>query len=167
MEEQLSRAKALIQAKQYDQARAILAGMDHPTARKWLAKIDEMDNPFDVTPSSVKSSGTIATKARRRMRGFKTRQRVFWVLAALSLGWILLGFTATSDSVKNAQENSTAQTETQQAAYDAGVGIGAGIGLSIFLCSGGFFFFIFALLAWRNGAGYRAEEHILETVSRE
>lgn len=166
MEDQLSRAKALIQAKQYDQARAILSGMDHPTAHKWLAKIDEMDNPFDVTPTSSNSSPSIATKARRRMRGFKTRQRIFWVLAALSLGWILLGFTATSDSVENAQTQNTAQTEAEQAAFEVGVGLGAGIGLTIFLCSGGFFFIIFALMAWRNGVGYRAEEHILETVTR-
>lgn len=87
MEDRLQRAKTLIQEKKYDEARRLLTGMDHPTARKWLAKLDEMDDdPFDVSP--VKSEA-ISSKAKRRMRGFKTRQRVFWVLAALSIGWIL------------------------------------------------------------------------------
>jgi hypothetical protein len=42
---QLERAKVHIQAKRYPQARAILNDIDHPTAAKWLAKLDEID-PF-------------------------------------------------------------------------------------------------------------------------
>lgn len=35
-------AKQLIQEKQYDQARALLENIDHPTAAKWLAKLNEI-----------------------------------------------------------------------------------------------------------------------------
>jgi hypothetical protein len=35
-------AKQFIQVKQYDQARALLETIDHPTAAKWLAKLDEI-----------------------------------------------------------------------------------------------------------------------------
>lgn len=35
-------ARQLIQEKKYDQARALLETIDHPTAIKWLAKLDEI-----------------------------------------------------------------------------------------------------------------------------
>lgn len=38
----LQEAKLLIQAKQYDDARKLLESIDHPTAIKWLAKLDEI-----------------------------------------------------------------------------------------------------------------------------
>ena len=39
-------AKELIQEGNYDEARAILETIDHPTADKWLRKIDNLDPPF-------------------------------------------------------------------------------------------------------------------------
>jgi uncharacterized membrane protein YgcG len=39
---QLQQARGLIQAKQYAQARKILKKLDDPTARKWLAQIDQV-----------------------------------------------------------------------------------------------------------------------------
>ena len=53
-QEQLTAARDLIKAKQYQQARQVLKGVDHPTARTWLAKLDEIapegpeDDPFSV-----------------------------------------------------------------------------------------------------------------------
>lgn len=38
--EKMQRARELIEAKRYDEARRILRTVDHPTAREWLAKID-------------------------------------------------------------------------------------------------------------------------------
>ena len=35
-------ARELIQEKRYQEARAILQSVDHPTARKWLAKLDQI-----------------------------------------------------------------------------------------------------------------------------
>lgn len=52
--EALLEARELIKAKRYDEARFILKSIDHPTAREWLAKLDQIapppkvnDNPFD------------------------------------------------------------------------------------------------------------------------
>lgn len=53
-DERLAQARALIKAKQYQQARRTLTGVDHPTARAWLMKLDEIapevpeDDPFAV-----------------------------------------------------------------------------------------------------------------------
>ena len=49
--ERLAQARAQIKAKQYQQARRTLTGVDHPTARAWLTKLDEIapveeDDPF-------------------------------------------------------------------------------------------------------------------------
>jgi hypothetical protein len=38
-EQELLRAKKLIQAKRYEDAKALLITIDHPTADKWLAKV--------------------------------------------------------------------------------------------------------------------------------
>jgi hypothetical protein len=40
--QKLAAAKELIKEKHYTEARAILKTMDHPTAKKWLAKLDEI-----------------------------------------------------------------------------------------------------------------------------
>lgn len=60
-DERLAQARALIKAKQYQQARRTLTGLDHPTARVWLAKLDEIapeveeDDPFaDIAPVKPK-----------------------------------------------------------------------------------------------------------------
>lgn len=39
-------AKELIEEGSYDEARAILRKIDHPTASKWLKQIDQIDPPF-------------------------------------------------------------------------------------------------------------------------
>jgi len=39
-------ARELILEKRYDEARIILKTMDHPSARKWLNRLDEIDPPF-------------------------------------------------------------------------------------------------------------------------
>lgn len=47
----LSAAKDLIQKKRYAEARSLLKNINHPTADKWLAKLNEID-PEDVPPSA-------------------------------------------------------------------------------------------------------------------
>ena len=39
-------AKELIEEGSYDEARVILRKIDHPTAKKWLKQIDQIDPPF-------------------------------------------------------------------------------------------------------------------------
>ena len=41
-EQQLAYARTLIQQKEYVRARAVLENTDHPTATKWLARLDDM-----------------------------------------------------------------------------------------------------------------------------
>jgi SPP1 gp7 family putative phage head morphogenesis protein len=45
-------AKELILEKKYAEARKILEGIDHPTARKWLEKLEKLDN-FAPVPTKV------------------------------------------------------------------------------------------------------------------
>ncbi len=47
-------ARQYIEEGNYDKAREILLQLEHPSAQKWLDKIDELDPPFpNVTPSPV------------------------------------------------------------------------------------------------------------------
>lgn len=41
--QKIEKARAYIVAKEYQKARAVLVGVDHPTAHKWIAKIDGLD----------------------------------------------------------------------------------------------------------------------------
>lgn len=50
-------ARELIKEKRYDEARAILREIDHPTAREWLAKLDQIapvpvESPAPIPPST-------------------------------------------------------------------------------------------------------------------
>ena len=40
--QRLARARKLIEEKRYEEAKKILTGLDHDTARKWLAKINDI-----------------------------------------------------------------------------------------------------------------------------
>lgn len=56
-------ARELISEKQYDQARAILKTIDHPTAREWEAKLNNISEPL---PAGV----TAADRAAARMKSY-------------------------------------------------------------------------------------------------
>ena len=43
--EEMLRAKELIKSKQYNEARKILKGIDHPKAREWEAKLPTLPKP--------------------------------------------------------------------------------------------------------------------------
>lgn len=43
--EKMQQARELIQAKRYDEARAVLRGINHEMALDWLDKIDKLDPP--------------------------------------------------------------------------------------------------------------------------
>lgn len=110
------------------------------------------------------------SKSQKRMRGLKTRARLWGVLALLSLGWICYGLFASGTALDEVTSTPVAtvegvDTEDLQDARAAGATIGAGIGITFFLCSGIPFLILFLLLAWRNNAGYRNEERHLETLN--
>jgi ABC-type lipoprotein release transport system permease subunit len=41
--EKMERARILMKVEQYDQARALLETVEHPSAHEWLAKIDDLE----------------------------------------------------------------------------------------------------------------------------
>ncbi len=51
-DERLKLAADLIRQKEYDRAREILATLDHPQAKRWLNRLDELvpPVPYDLTP---------------------------------------------------------------------------------------------------------------------
>lgn len=83
MKEQVESAKAYIKAKQYDDARRILKQVDHPIAKKWLAKIDELSPPENVN------------SPRNLVR--------FWVQLGVSmfLAWIVAGVLDNLENIVN------------------------------------------------------------------
>ena len=89
----------------------------------------------------------------------KFRQRLFWFLAFVALLWMSAGFMVSGDAYSSTVAGVSSES------YQAGAAIGASIGLSLFLCTGLPTFFLFALLAWRNGAGLRAEKRHQEMLT--
>lgn len=51
-------AKELIDEKRYDEARALLRTIDHPTAAKWLDKLDVIAPVTQATTGKVKKKPT-------------------------------------------------------------------------------------------------------------
>lgn len=51
-EQDLLRAKRLIQAKHYEDAKALLVTIDHPTADKWLQRLQVISTAPTVAPPS-------------------------------------------------------------------------------------------------------------------
>ena|SRR3989304_4781640 len=100
----------------------------------------------------------------------KFRQRLFWALAILSLVWIAMGFTATEEAVNEVLQTPVPtlegmSQETADSLQEAGTAIFAGASMTVFLCTGLIGFFIFALLAWRNGVGLRNRRQHEEMVA--
>ncbi len=58
-ETKLARAKEMIQEKRYEEARTLLKTINHPTATKWLAKLEEITPPEpeedEIVPPSLPS----------------------------------------------------------------------------------------------------------------
>lgn len=50
----LEAAKELIKEKRYQEARSILEGVDHPTARLWLSRLDTLMQPSTIGNQSNK-----------------------------------------------------------------------------------------------------------------
>lgn len=56
--QRIEQARVLIVQKEYQKARRLLVGINHPTAHRWIAKIDELD-PRPAAPSSPRRWWTI------------------------------------------------------------------------------------------------------------
>jgi hypothetical protein len=56
--EKMEQARSLIQIGRFDEARDLLRTVDHPTAQKWLDKIDELDPPAAKSTPPAQSRST-------------------------------------------------------------------------------------------------------------
>ena len=85
--EQMLKARELIRQKKYHEARKLLVGIDHPTAKKWIDKIDEilLGDPLPEKRSKEKTEyGCVV----------RSVVLLIFVLASLLLlaSWICEGF---------------------------------------------------------------------------
>lgn len=64
IKDQMLKARELISQKRYDEARAILVKIDHPTARDWLAKLDARAAAGKATSTASKQKPPKAIKAQ-------------------------------------------------------------------------------------------------------
>lgn len=53
LKDDMIRASTLIKTQRYDEARQLLRTIDHPTAREWLMKIDQLDPPRAAAPAAM------------------------------------------------------------------------------------------------------------------
>jgi hypothetical protein len=65
---QFIQARELIKEKRYDEARAILRGIDHPRAREWLAKLDQLTPPPRSELFSIQEQMAVARDLIREER---------------------------------------------------------------------------------------------------
>jgi hypothetical protein len=89
--DQLLAARELLTAKRYDEARALLREIDHPTAREWLAKVDKLaPEPVTDLPAPAAQHDEIVREAQRlllqgeydrvreMLKPLNTRVAAFW-----------------------------------------------------------------------------------------
>lgn len=97
----------------------------------------------------------------------KFRMWLFRILAALTVLYVLVA--ASSAGEINTQSRAECErqfsTPSQIELCMTGSDIGTGLGVTVVLCLGGFFFGIFALLAWRNGVGLRTQRQHEEMLA--
>lgn len=102
---QMLQARNLIKSERYSEARHILKNLDNATARKWMAKLDEID-PFDF--SHVPQSQT-AQALQIPM------QTIMFVLVALGfLAVVFFAIASSSDSNDFESRFEDIKTETAE-----------------------------------------------------
>lgn len=99
IKEQMILARKHIRAKQYSEARAILTPIDHPKAREWLARLDQID---ESTPTMI---GQVPAPPPRS----SSRRGVYWVsaimvIALMGAGSLALFLFSQSNTTLNKNE---------------------------------------------------------------
>src|SRR5579859_3256559 len=86
-------AKQLITEKHYNEARALLRTIDHPTALQWLEKLDTIDPPKVATAQIESQPMPIVVPARKR--GSRVSIEIILVLIIVVGGgfWLVRTFT--------------------------------------------------------------------------
>lgn len=97
--EQMLKARSLIQAKRYDEAREILQRINHPKAREWLNKIEGRASAAQSKPrkptgkpqSAPKSKSAKQAASRKAAAQSNQPSRVFVILAVILVVGLLAG----------------------------------------------------------------------------
>jgi hypothetical protein len=99
---------------------------------------------------------------KQLIRGF------FGIIVLLSVGWLCLGFYATSQAYSEtvADIQATPQSESLQSAGQAGAAIGTGLGLTFFLCTGIPIFLFSLIVYWQMGRSIRRDKDAADTERR-
>jgi len=107
-------AKELIEEKKYDEARSILATVDHPTAREWEKKLDLLQaQASKISPQTEKVEST--TTPSRKKRRLLTLPVIGGILLACILVYIVAGGPQAGEqrrATQTAQAVSAAHTNT-------------------------------------------------------
>ncbi len=89
--QKMLQARDLIREKRFEEARAILQTVDHPTAEEWLRRLDKIDPPVQAEIPPPARVG----RRSRRIYGF-TLLAMIIVIAVVSVGVIVLSTNNTS-----------------------------------------------------------------------
>lgn len=146
------RAKALIQSKKYQEARALLEGINTPRAKQWLAKLAERE---------------LAAKPIKAKIGMKRIFVWIWgILVLLSCGWIVYGIALSGQAFTAVVGTPVPGVDAEiQAAGIVGAGLGAGAGVTFFLCTGGPVFLIALLFYVMTSGRIRREQQHAELLN--
>jgi hypothetical protein len=82
-ETKLAAAKELIQEKRYDEARVLLRTVNHPTATKWLAKLDNIDPPSRQTPRQDSQQERFYRRENQRANRRRIGDGLYLIVAGL------------------------------------------------------------------------------------
>ncbi len=88
VKEELDRARQLIVARRFAEARAVLRPLDHPKAREWLAKLDEVDPPVEfpqVAPHGAARFPVTSARSRGRVLLFTALLLTVLVIGVIAL----------------------------------------------------------------------------------
>ncbi len=115
--DEMVKARALIQQKRFDEARAILEQIDHPKAREWLAKINKVSPATTSTQKppthSAKSTATSSNTLPIIIGGI-----VITVIVAL-VAAVVLVVSGDDDSSSSTNQTSSNDTAAQTTSNDA------------------------------------------------
>lgn len=78
-------AKEMIEEGNYDEARAILRKIDHPTAEKWLNKLDQIDPPFPTQAVAMPETEKYYKRKNRKIRMDDSIERLRMIGAGIFL----------------------------------------------------------------------------------
>lgn len=91
---QLAQAKKLIQSKRYEDAKTLLITIDHPTADKWLARLNGMGGMSQKSQVRVQVRMQEISDELESRKSQRTAAAIWSLMALITLiGWPILPLT--------------------------------------------------------------------------